>query len=185
MRRGRQQKFRAGTLLPWSRPPYGYRLNPDRPRDPLGVRREEAEAACVAELASAPVPAWAADLASLEARQAKSTAGRPDWDREVWTWEQEGQSGFLRDLFGPLPFRTTFLEQEWLTWNAEMVVQLSEAAYENRKLPEGVLDKDTLAVLADALEEAGCANEEMLGHLRGQGHHWRGCWAIDLLTGRG
>lgn len=42
MRRGRQQKFRAGTLLPWSRPPYGYRLNPDRPRDPTGVRREEA-----------------------------------------------------------------------------------------------------------------------------------------------
>jgi len=50
MRRGRQQKFRAGTLLPWSRPPYGYRLNPDRPRDPTGVRREEAEAACVAEI---------------------------------------------------------------------------------------------------------------------------------------
>jgi len=50
MRRGRQQKFRAGTLLPWSRPPYGYRLNPDRPRDPTGVRGEEAEAACVAEM---------------------------------------------------------------------------------------------------------------------------------------
>src|SRR5216683_4985416 len=50
MRRGRQQKFRAGTLLPWSRPPYGYRLNPDRPRDPAGVRVEEAEAACVAEM---------------------------------------------------------------------------------------------------------------------------------------
>ena len=50
MRRGRQQKFRAGTLLPWSRPPYGYRLNPDRPRDPAGVRLEEAEAACVAEM---------------------------------------------------------------------------------------------------------------------------------------
>jgi len=50
MRRGRQQKFRAGTLLPWSRAPYGYRLNPDRPRDPVGVRREEAEAACVAEI---------------------------------------------------------------------------------------------------------------------------------------
>src|SRR6266550_7576232 len=50
MRRGRQQKFRAGTLLPWSRPPYGYRLNPERPRDPTGVRVEEAEAACVAEI---------------------------------------------------------------------------------------------------------------------------------------
>ena len=34
MRRGRQMKYRAGVLLPWTRPPYDYRLNPDRPRDP-------------------------------------------------------------------------------------------------------------------------------------------------------
>src|SRR5216683_5944446 len=50
MRRGRQARYRAGTMLPWSRPPYGYRLNPDRPRDPSGVRLQEAEAACVAEM---------------------------------------------------------------------------------------------------------------------------------------
>jgi site-specific DNA recombinase len=37
MRRGRQAKYRAGTLLPWTSPPYGYRLNPDRPRDPTGL----------------------------------------------------------------------------------------------------------------------------------------------------
>jgi site-specific DNA recombinase len=50
MRRGRLSKFRAGTLLPWTRPPYGYRLAPDRPRDPKGVRIEPAEAAIVAEI---------------------------------------------------------------------------------------------------------------------------------------
>jgi site-specific DNA recombinase len=43
-------KFRAGILLPWTRPPYGYRLDPDRPRDPKGVRLEPAEAALVAEI---------------------------------------------------------------------------------------------------------------------------------------
>ena len=37
MRRGRQAKLRAGCLLPWTRPPYGFRLDPDRPRDPAGV----------------------------------------------------------------------------------------------------------------------------------------------------
>ena len=37
MRRGRLAKLRAGTLLPWTYPPYGYRLSPDRPRDPRGV----------------------------------------------------------------------------------------------------------------------------------------------------
>lgn len=36
MRRGRLAKYQAGTLLPWTRPPYGYRLDPDRPRDPAG-----------------------------------------------------------------------------------------------------------------------------------------------------
>lgn len=50
MRRGRQAKFRAGLLLPWTRAPYGYRLNPDRPRDPSGVHLDEAEGAIVAEM---------------------------------------------------------------------------------------------------------------------------------------
>jgi site-specific DNA recombinase len=50
LRRGRQQRFQAGTLLPWTRPPYGYRLDPDHPRSPAGVRVEEVEAAIVAEI---------------------------------------------------------------------------------------------------------------------------------------
>ena len=50
MRRGRQMKLRAGGLLPWTRTPYGYRVNPDCPRDPAGVRVEPAEAAVVQEL---------------------------------------------------------------------------------------------------------------------------------------
>jgi DNA invertase Pin-like site-specific DNA recombinase len=50
MRRGRLRKLRAGTLLSWTRPPYGYRLDSDRPRDPAGVRLDEAEAAVVRNL---------------------------------------------------------------------------------------------------------------------------------------
>ncbi|MCB8951281.1 MAG: recombinase family protein [Ardenticatenales bacterium] len=50
MRRGRLAKYQAGTLLPWTRPPYGYRLNPDCPRDPAGVWVEEGEAAIVREI---------------------------------------------------------------------------------------------------------------------------------------
>jgi site-specific DNA recombinase len=50
MRRGRLRKLRAGTLLPWTQPPYGYRLDPDRPRDPAGVRLDEVEAAVVRDL---------------------------------------------------------------------------------------------------------------------------------------
>ncbi len=50
MRRGRQQKYRAGILLPWTLPPSGYRVDPSHPRDPAGVRVEPAEAAVVAEM---------------------------------------------------------------------------------------------------------------------------------------
>ncbi len=47
MRRGRRRKLEAGLMLPWTKPPFGYRVDPDRPRDPAGVRIEEAEAAIV------------------------------------------------------------------------------------------------------------------------------------------
>jgi len=50
MRRGRLQKYRAGVLLPRTKPPYGYALDPDRPREPDGVRLEETEAAVVPEI---------------------------------------------------------------------------------------------------------------------------------------
>src|ERR687885_1975225 len=50
MRRGRLAKLRAGLLLPWTKPPYGYRVDPERPRDPAGVRRDEVEAALAAEM---------------------------------------------------------------------------------------------------------------------------------------
>ena len=50
MRRGRQRKLQAGLLLPWTRAPYGYRVDPEHPRDPAGVRIEESEAAIVREM---------------------------------------------------------------------------------------------------------------------------------------
>ncbi len=50
MRRGRLAKYRAGKLLPWGRPLYGYRVDPDHPRDPDGVHVDEAEAAIVTQM---------------------------------------------------------------------------------------------------------------------------------------
>jgi hypothetical protein len=43
---------------------------------------------------------------------------------------------------------------------------------------------DRLPILADALEEAGCAEADLLAHLRGPAPHVRGCWALDLLLGK-
>jgi len=50
MRRGRQAKYRAGVLLPWTKPVYGYQVDPDRPRDPTKVTIDETEASVVREM---------------------------------------------------------------------------------------------------------------------------------------
>ncbi|MBI1913499.1 MAG: hypothetical protein HYS12_01905 [Planctomycetes bacterium] len=83
-------------------------------------------------------------------------------------------------MFGN-PFRPVALD---LTWQTSTVVSLAQAAYEECILPAGTLDPDRLAVLADALEDAGCDNAEILDHLRGPGPHVRGCWPLDLLPGK-
>jgi hypothetical protein len=92
-------------------------------------------------------------------------------------------ASYLRDIFGN-PFRPVAILHALLTWNDALVVRLAQAAYDERQMPEGTLDPTRLAVLADALEEAGCDNADILGHLRGPGPHTRGCWPLDLLLGK-
>jgi hypothetical protein len=94
--------------------------------------------------------------------------------------EKENQSRILRDIFST-PFRPALLlPPAVLAWHDAIVVRLAQAAYEERHLPEGTLDNGRLSILADALEEAGCTDVDILGHLRGPGPHVRGCWPIDL-----
>ncbi len=90
------------------------------------------------------------------------------------------QSRLLRDIFGN-PFRPLSINPVWLT---PTVTNLAATAYEERALPSGELDNARLAVLADALEEVGYDNADILNHLRGPGPHVRGCWAVDLLLGK-
>ena len=70
------------------------------------------------------------------------------------------------------------------TWLSPQVISLAQAAYDERTLPSGELDPARLAVLSDALEEAGCADADLLGHLRSLGPHVRGCWVVDLVLGK-
>jgi hypothetical protein len=99
--------------------------------------------------------------------------------------ESVWQCAILRDAFGPLPFRPIAIEPAWRAWHGGAAVELARAVYDERDLPRGHLDAARLAVLADMLEEAGCADPELLGHLRGPGRHVRGCWALDLLLAKG
>jgi hypothetical protein len=102
----------------------------------------------------------------------------------AFTTAQAENCGLIRDIFGN-PFRPVALDPVWLAWNDGTVAKLARSVYEERALPEGTLDQARLAVLADALEDAGCTSAELLNHLRGSGPHVRGCWALDLLLGKG
>ena len=79
----------------------------------------------------------------------------------------------LRDIFGN-PFRPVAFDPEWRT---STVVALARPMYESR-------DFSPMPILADALQDAGCANEDILSHCRGPGPHVRGCWVVDLVLGK-
>jgi hypothetical protein len=89
----------------------------------------------------------------------------------------------VHDVFGN-PYRMVSGVGSWLAWGGGIIPRLAQAAYDERALPHATLDGGRLAVLADALEEAGCSNAAILGHLRGPGPHARGCWVLDLVLGR-
>jgi hypothetical protein len=92
--------------------------------------------------------------------------------------ERRFQSDLLRDLFGPLSVREVRVDPAWLSWNGGTVKRLTEGIYDVRAF-------DRLPILADALEEAGCTNTDILSHCRQQGaFHVRGCWVIDALLGK-
>jgi hypothetical protein len=138
-------------------------------------------------------PGWgcaAARAAQLREALSAAECAAPLARRAVLDWdsqpvppeghpEEPHQCDLWRDIFGN-PFCPVALDPAWLTGE---VLALAEAAYQERLLPSGQLDPARLAVLADALEEAG-AGGELLTHLRSAGPHVRGCWAVDLLAGR-
>ena len=88
--------------------------------------------------------------------------------------ERPRQCDLLRDIFGPVLFRPVRIAPAWLS---PTVKQLAEVMYESR-------DFSRLPILADALEEGGCTNADILTHCRQPGVHVRGCFVVDLLLGR-
>src|SRR5262249_54743239 len=94
--------------------------------------------------------------------------------------ESAAQSGLFRCIFGS-PFRYVAPGPAWL---APAVQSLARAPHGQRPLPDGEMEPARPRRLADALEDAGCADPDLLGHLRSPGPHVRGCWAVDLLLGK-
>lgn len=111
--------------------------------------------------------------------------GRVRWDRDeermssipeykhAQDAEQRLQCSLLRDIFDN-PFRpVTFLPE----WRISTVLSLAQGIYSERAF-------DRMPILADALQDAGCSNENILNHCYSSGPHTRGCWLVDSVTGR-
>jgi hypothetical protein len=123
-------------------------------------------------------------VTSPEASEAASTVPDAVFDclsAAVTITELAAHEALLRDLFDN-PFRSPPAIAS--RWTNHILKQLAKAAYDERVMPAGTLDPARLGVLADALEETGCQNEDILGHLRGPGPHVRGCFVLDLLLGK-
>jgi hypothetical protein len=96
----------------------------------------------------------------------------PAW-RAMFDGERRAQAVLVRDIFGN-PFRPVAFSPSWLT---DTTVSLARQIYEGR-------DFSAMPILADALQDAGCDNADILDHCRGSGPHVRGCWVVDMALGK-
>jgi hypothetical protein len=138
--------------------------------DPLGSRWAPSgrhrfhPAVLAANLAQTSVDVPRILRVALDARLAASDGGRK---------EGQAQADLLREVFGN-PFRRVAVRPAWRRWADGTVPRVAAGLYQ-----EGAFHR--LAILADALEDAGCTEARLLAHLRGPGPHVRGCWALDLI----
>jgi hypothetical protein len=95
------------------------------------------------------------------------------WDEVA---ECRAQAQLLHDIVGN-PFRRDPVPPSWLRWNDACLPRLAGTIYDQEMFA-------LMPILADALEDAGCANPEVLGHCRTPGVHVRGCWVLDLILGK-
>jgi hypothetical protein len=84
-------------------------------------------------------------------------------------------SGVLRDVFGN-PFRPVVFELSWLGRDGGIKL-MARKLYDERRFED-------LPRLGDALAAEGCRDAAVLEHCRQTALHFRGCWVLDLLTGR-
>jgi hypothetical protein len=91
--------------------------------------------------------------------------------------------GYLREILGPID-HSPKIEPLWLAWSGNTIPRIARSIYDGRRRRSGTFDNRHLAILADALEEAGCTDADILDHCRKGGEHFRGCWLIDLILAR-
>jgi hypothetical protein len=149
--------------------------------DPHFILDNEKAAAAFGAVAGNSFPVWAIDavanLASAEAARQALDQGRTHLPPGTMKGIRQFQARLLRCIVGPLSFRSVNVYDNWLTWQDATIPKLARAIYDDRAFQH-------LPILADALEEAGCTNPDILAHCRQPGEHVRGCWVVDLVLGK-
>jgi hypothetical protein len=110
-----------------------------------------------------------------------SWAARESAEHAVGTGNHEAEAtlhaSWLRDIF-PSPFRPKYVTRDWFRWNGGTATILARQMYNSREF-------SAMPILADALQDAGCDNDDILSHCRDtQLAHVRGCWVVDLVLGK-
>lgn len=133
---------------------------------------------------------WAAEnLESAALENSSHEAAKQAVEYSAYFWEFRASEGpemrvaranelavlstLLREFFGN-PFRPVTIDPNWRT---STVVSIARGMYESR-------DFSPMPILTDALQDAGCNNEDILNHCRSAGPHVRGCWVVDLILGK-
>jgi hypothetical protein len=119
--------------------------------------------------------------AGRPARAREILARHVEWlrrlkERKEWVRNRLVEAGQL-DIDGRTPLGAVAFDPAWLLWNGGTVRLIAEAAAEQR-------DYSVLPILADAMEDAGCADVRILRHLRAPVAHCRSCWVMAGILGR-
>jgi len=178
-RKGRPDALRAAELVCMEYENARWRVSDEREKARLLVASNAARAA----KATLEPDAWlSADWASGFAANARAWEWiishepdtLPEFNQVAKHPEEQEQILLLRDIVGN-PFRPVTAAPSWLT---PTVIDIANNVYESR-------DFSPMPILADALQDAGCDNEEVLNHCRGPGPHLRGCWVVDAVLNKG
>ena len=162
----RNNQANGGTVNDWAGAAAGESANSNAWWAAFGIARFACWAIALTEVK-------VGKLSAAAEKAAEAAAERANWSLATafaLYSAKERQCQLLRDIFRN-PFRPLTIDPRWLT---STVVDLATAIYQEKAF-------DRMPILADALTDAGCDNEEIIAHCRSAGPHVRGCWVVDLL----
>jgi hypothetical protein len=123
---------------------------------------------------------WAHGVRWIRDVVSEAVESPPEVNRLLWLFREDIKilagnpvTGLLLEIVGDSFHRVPFSSG----WRTEDVLGLARGVSEDRAF-------DRMPLLADALMDAGCDDDQIISHCRTGGPHVRGCWVVDLVLGK-